>query len=166
MRGGEEVGLVGRDGGPRAGVVVGHEVEEVKGLRQRGEEREEGGVVLRTGGGRDGEEEVVAWRVGRGVGVEGRAEGLQEEEEVGSVRRGRGVFPVDVEAVEAEVGKEADGGRGEKRAGGWRAGGGGEGWGVGPAADAEEDFEVAVGFLEEEELLDAAVDVFADVVPR
>jgi hypothetical protein len=38
--------------------------------------------------------------------------------------------------------------------------------GVGPAADGEEDFELAVLLLLQEELLQAAVDVGADIVPR
>lgn len=41
----------------------------------------------------------------------------------------------------------------------------GEVGGVGPAADGEEDLQVTVGLFEEEELLDAAVDVGAGVVP-
>ena len=36
---------------------------------------------------------------------------------------------------------------------------------VGPAADGEEDFELPVALLEQEELLRAAVDVGAGVVP-
>ena len=75
------------------------------------------------------------------------------------------VFPVDVEAVEAEVGDELDGGLGEGLAAGGGGGWEGEVGGVGPAADGEEDFEVAVALFEEEELLDAAVDVGAGVVP-
>jgi hypothetical protein len=58
---------------------------------------------LRAGGGRDGEEEVVAWRVAGGVGVEGLAAGLEERDVVLGFGGGGGVFPVDVEAVEAPV---------------------------------------------------------------
>lgn len=42
---------------------------------------------------------------------------------------------------------------------------GGEVGGVGPATDGEEDLELAVSLLEEEELLDAAVDIGPRVVP-
>lgn len=100
-----------------------------------------------------------------GILIEG-ATGLGEEEDkvfcLGRVLR---VFPIDVEAVEAEVGEELDCGAGEGLASGRGGGGLGEVGGVGPAADGEEGFKVAVLLFEEEELLDAAVDVGADVVP-
>jgi hypothetical protein len=86
---------------PGAGVVVGHDVPGVEEGVHAG--HVEVVVVLRAGGGRDGEEEVVAWRVARRVGVEGLAAGLQEGDEVLGFGGGRGVFPVDVEAVEAPV---------------------------------------------------------------
>ena len=82
---------------------------------------------------------------------------------------GGGILPVDVDAVEAEVLDELDAALGEALAAGW-----GGGWrvevfgrvGVRPAADGEEHFEVAVALFQQEELLDAAVDVGAHVVPR
>lgn len=75
------------------------------------------------------------------------------------------VLPVDVDAVETELLEEGDGGGGECGAAGGGGGGGGEVGGVGPAADGEEEFEVAVLALEEVELFEAAVEVGAGVVP-
>ena len=121
--------------------------------------------MVRAGGGGDGEEVVVARGVGGGVGVEGGADGLEEEEEVVGFGRVGGVFPVDVDAVEAEVGEEADRGGGEEGAVGGAAGGGREGRRVGPPADGEERLELAVGLFQEEELLGAAVDVVARLTP-
>jgi len=93
---------------------------------------------------------------------------LQQQHEVLGLLGGGGILPVDVDAVEAEVLDELDAALGEALAAGW-----GGGWrvevfgrvGVRPAADGEEHFEVAVALLEQEELLDAAVDVGAHVVP-
>ena len=76
-----------------------------------------------------------------------------------------GVLPVDVEAVEAKVHDQLDGGLGECLAASWGGRGEGEVGGVGPSADGEEDFEVAVAFLEEVQLFYAAVDVGTGVVP-
>ncbi len=59
--------------------------------------------ILRSGGGGDGEQEMVTRRVGLGVGVEGVPAGLQELDEVLRFGGGGGVFPVDVEAVEGPV---------------------------------------------------------------
>jgi hypothetical protein len=103
--------------------------------------------------------------VGGGVGVESGTDVLEEEEEVVRFGRVGGVLPVDVEAVEAEVSEEADGGGGEHGAGGGARGGRREGGGIGPPADGEERLELAVGLFEEEELLGAAVDVFARLAP-
>ena len=65
---------------------------------------------------------------------------MEEVDEVLGFGGGGGVFPVDVEAVEAEVCEEGDGGGGEEGAAGGGGCGGGEVGGVGPAADGEEDF--------------------------
>lgn len=91
---------------PRAGVVVGHEVPEVEGgVHGR---QVQFFVVLRAGGTGGREEEPVAVVPG-GVGVEGGAGLAQEEDEVVGAGAVGGVFPVDVEAVEAEVLEEVDG---------------------------------------------------------
>lgn len=76
-----------------------------------------------------------------------------------------GRFPVDVDAVEGPVFHECHGCVCELSAGSGCTGGGGEVGGVGPAADAEEDFEVAVVLLEDVKLFDAAISVVSNVVP-
>lgn len=103
-----------------------------------------------------------------GVRVQRLPHLLQQQHEVLGLLGGGGILPIDVDAVEAEVLDELDAALGEALAAGW-----GGGWrvevfgrvGVRPAADGEEHFEVAVALLEQEELLDAAVDVGAHVVP-
>ena len=87
-------------------------------------------------------------------------------DEVGRLCLVGGIFPVDVQAVEAEVLDEADGGGGEclpaMRRGCWE----GEVGGVGPSADGEDDFKMPMGLFEEEELLKAAIEVGARFGPR
>jgi hypothetical protein len=63
----------------------------------------EGVVVFGAGGCGDGEEEVVAWGAFGGVGVQGGAAGLEEEDVVLGFVCGGGVLPVDVETVKAPV---------------------------------------------------------------
>lgn len=76
-----------------------------------------------------------------------------------------GVLPIDVDAVKAEVFEKGYRGAGKVLAAGGGGGGLGKVGGVGPAADGEEGLELAVFLLEEEELLDATVDVGANIVP-
>lgn len=112
---------------------------------------------------------MVPVGVGGGVLVHLRADFFQQQQKVLRFGfRGR-VFPVDVDAVETPVFDERQGRSGELGArfggGGGQGEAAGRGLGVGPAADGEEDADVAVGFFEEVELFDAAVDVGAVVVP-
>ena len=161
---GVQISLVARNSIPRASVVVRHEVPEVQALVHTRH------IVLvkviRAGGARNAQQEFLGVLLdGGGVAVEASPQG-GEEVDVGLGLSGVcGVFPVDVEAVEAEVFEELDGavGEGLDLLGG--VCGGGEVGGVGPAADGEEDVEVGVGLFEEVELLHAAVDVGADIVP-
>ena len=97
--------------------------------------------------------------------VERRPRLTQQQDKVARLLRVGGVLPVDVEAVEAEVLNEFDSGVGKGLAAAVGGGRDGEVGAVGPAADGEEDLEVAAALLQEEELLDAAVDVGARVVP-
>ena len=76
-----------------------------------------------------------------------------------------GIFPVDVDAVEAEVFDQLDGRLSEFLAASGGGGRGGEVGGVGPAADGEEDFEGTVAGFEDVELFKTAVEVDAGVVP-
>lgn len=109
---------------------------------------------------------MVAGSVGGGVGVEGGADGAEEEEEVVCFGGVCGVFPVDVETVEAEISEEPDGRGGEERAVLRSAGGSGESRGVRPPTDGEQGLELAVGLFEKEQLLRAAVDVVTNIIPR
>lgn len=165
---GVQVSLVAGARVPRPGKVVRHQVNKVEVLRHGAEVQL--AVVLRARRRRDGEQEARV-RVGaavaqlRGVGVELAARLLEEQVEVARLGVVLRVLPVDVEPVEAEVLEQLHGRLGEALAAGGRRGGRGEVGAVGPAADGEQDLEVAVALLEEVELLDAAVDVGADVVP-
>jgi hypothetical protein len=158
-----QVRLVAGAAVPGAGEVVGHQVDEVETAAQLVEP--ELLVVLFAGRGGDGEQEVWAVRQGAGVGVELGADGVQEEDHVVGLGGVGGVLPVDVDAVVSPVLEELDGGLGKGLAAVRRAGGGGEVGRVGPSANGHHDLEGAVALLEQEELLGAAVDVGARVVP-
>lgn len=121
--------------------------------------------MARSSGTRNCEQKVITPRRTGRIRIQLRADGLEQEDVVGCFGGVGGVFPVDIEAVEAEVCEQFDGGRGKQGAGRGGGGGGGEGGRVGPAADGEERLEVAVGFFEEIELFGAAVEVCSDVVP-
>jgi len=154
---------VARLGVPAARVVVRHEVDKVERV---GEGLElQSVVVCGARGAGDGQEEFVVVCVRGRVGVEGRADLAQEQDKVCRLDRVGRVLPVDVDAVEAEVGEQPDGRRGEQGPRRRGRGGGGKVCRVGPPADREEDLELPVGPLEEVELLDAAVDVCAYVLP-
>lgn len=75
------------------------------------------------------------------------------------------ILPVNVETVETEVGDEINCCAGKGLAPVRRRGRLREVGGICPAANGEEGLEVPVPLLEEEELLDAAVHVCANVVP-
>lgn len=97
--------------------------------------------------------------------VKRRPHFLEQEHEVGGFGGVLRVLPVDVQPVETEVFEQLDSARGEALAACFGRCGLREVGGVGPAADGEEDFEAAVALLEQVELLYAAVDVGAHVVP-
>jgi hypothetical protein len=90
---------------------------------------------------------------------------LQEENVVLGFGGVLGVFPVNVDAVEAEVFDQLDRRLGEFLAASGGGGRGGEVGGVGPAADGEENFEGTVAGFEDVELFKTAVEVGASVVP-
>ncbi len=124
--------------------------------------REVHGIVIAwPGGAGNCEQEMVREIVSAGVVVEGAAEGSEEENHVCGLCGGSRILPVDVQAVETEICEHGDAAAGEGGAAGGGGCRGGEAGGVAPAADAEEGFQVAVVFLEEVELLGAAVEVKA-----
>ena len=110
---GVEVGVVAGDGVPRAGVVVGHQVEEVEVGVHVGEVEH---LVVGRAGGHGGREERGGDAGRGGVCVQCAANGLQEQDEVARFRVVGGVFPVNVDAVEAEVFDKGDGRVGERLA--------------------------------------------------
>jgi len=124
------------------------------------------GVVLRTCRRGNGDLEVVSGGMLRGVVVEGLATGLEEEHKVLRLGRVGRVFPVNVETIKAPVLDELDGRRCEALASSLGGGDGGELGRVGPPTDGEENLQVAVLLFEEVQLLDAAVNVVPNVIPR
>lgn len=159
-----DVGVVAASVAPGSGVVVSHQVDPVKDLAELVELEDV--EVLGAGGSGDGELKVVAIGVLSSVAVELGAHGLEEQDHVGGLGGILGVLPVNINTVEAPVLDERDGRLGKVLAVGVGACSRREVCGPGPAANGKHDLELAVGLLELVELLDAAVDVGADVVPR
>lgn len=127
---------------PRPGIVVRHQVPEIKIPVHATDIHLL--VVLRAGRTRYCQFKVVLVRQGRRVGVHGFSACFEEQDEVGCFGWVLGVFPIDINAIEPEVLDEFYGGRGEFLSAGCAGGGDGEVGGVGPAADGEEDLQGAV----------------------
>ena len=76
------------------------------------------------------------------------------------------VLPVDIDTIQAEVFQQLDTASGKgataRLCGCW----GGEIAGVSPAANGKEQLQISISLLQQVELLDAAVDVVAGVIPR
>jgi hypothetical protein len=154
---------------PAAGIVVCHEIDEVDDFGDAAE-----GEVLVVGlacGSGDAQLEVwpLAHRGKRiGVCVHGGADFLQEEDVLLALLGVLRVFPVDVDAVEAHVLDQLDAAVGEGFAslgrGCWAV----EMLGlmrISPPSNGKHNLEIPVSPLEQIELLEAAVQIGADIVP-
>lgn len=75
-------------------------------------------------------------------------------------------LPVNIDSVEAKVFDQICGRRGKCGSSGGSAQGRGEVARISPTADRKKDFELSVSLFQEEELLDASVDIVSGVTPR
>ncbi len=150
-----QVRLVARVRVPGTREIIGHQVPEVEGRVHLS--YMELAVVVLAAGGSDGEEEAVPGPP-LGVGVEGCAELAEEVDVPGGLGVVLGVLVVDVEPVEAVVLEELEAAPDELGALGWVDDDGVHAGAVCPAADAEEEFEVPVLFLDEVQSFEVSVE--------
>lgn len=133
---------------PAAGEIITHQVPEVEELVHLADS--ELGIVHFPAWRGDGEQEAFPLQIRRGEIIQCPPRFMKEEHEVICLLGVLGVFPVYIDAVEAQVRDELYRGLREVLAALRRGGGRGEVGGVGPAAYGEKDVEVAVLFFEQE----------------
>ena len=156
---GEEVGLVSGVVAEATLVVEGHEAVEVDVGGHVGEVEQL--VLVGSGGRRVGDDEG-----GRGVqllleSVEASAQILEQTDHLGGLFGTVDVFVIDIETVKAEVGHQLHCGGHELAPLGLGGQHGAKVHPVGPSTNGENSLEVAVGLLEEVQLLDVSIDVGA-----
>lgn len=164
----EQVGLMAGLSIPGPSKVICHQVDEVEVALHGAEVKL--AIILRASRCSNGQQEMRVAMAGAaelgGIGVQRLPSFLQQQDKIASLVVVLRILPVDVKTIETEVLEELDRALCEAlpagRGGGWR----GKVGTVRPAADGEKNFEVTVALLEEIKLLDAAIYVGTDIIPR